>query len=311
MGQRAGDPIGMADGFDDRAYIYQFLDGEHASFVSGDIGRLYWGKVKSLRRNVLYLKPRVVLMLDTVVPSERDVDVTLLYQAINLDDIEAGNKMSRINKDTAVMNILHLHPQHVAAEAREVPHYIWTVTNRSGDNDHLEREGMLAVTATTDRSPLVFANLLTSTVDGEPDVDTKRFDGCIGGAVDGIPFVFSTSVGNPYVYNGLKTDALAVTYDDNALFAALCTLLENDGKTVLASTEPITCEVNQGTVRYCLADKSEVTIGVASRPGSVTITDCTTNKTRKITNHRELHYNSETATITLSLPEGEGVISIQ
>jgi hypothetical protein len=88
--QRTGDPLRFAQGFDDRAFIYHFLDGTKAAFSSGDIGRLYWGKVKEMRRNVLYLKPRTLLMLDTVVPAEKDVDVTLLYQTSYLEDIKAG-----------------------------------------------------------------------------------------------------------------------------------------------------------------------------------------------------------------------------
>ena len=310
MGQRAGDPIGMAQGFEDRAYIHQFLDGEHASFVSGDIGRLYWGKVRSLRRNVLYLKPRVVLMLDTVEPAERDVDVTLLYQAIQLDDIEEGKTSSKIRKDNATMHISHLHPERITTEAREVPHYIWTVVNRGEDSGKLEREGMLALTASTDRAPLVIANLLTSTVEGEPDVHSERRDGCIGGTVNGIPFVFSTRIGDTYDYNGFETDALAVTQTGNTIFATLCTRLMNEGKTVIVSTKPITCEVKQGTIRYCLAEKSDVTIGVTSPPERITISDSNANVIRKITKQREMRYNAGTATITVSLSTGEGAIVV-
>ncbi|MFA6471101.1 MAG: heparinase II/III family protein, partial [Candidatus Latescibacterota bacterium] len=73
--QRVGDPLVFADGFDDHARVTHFLDGEFASFSTGEIGDLYWGKVKSLERNMLYLKPRTVLMLDTVAPAEKNVDV--------------------------------------------------------------------------------------------------------------------------------------------------------------------------------------------------------------------------------------------
>ena len=68
--QRTGDPLNFAPGFDDYAYVGHFLDGTFASFSSNDLDRLYWGKVDDLKRNALYIKPRTILMLDTVVPAD-------------------------------------------------------------------------------------------------------------------------------------------------------------------------------------------------------------------------------------------------
>ncbi len=48
-----------------------------------------------MRRNVLYLKPRAVLMIDTIVPAEKDVDVTLLYQTARLEDIRPVTRRLR------------------------------------------------------------------------------------------------------------------------------------------------------------------------------------------------------------------------
>jgi len=78
--QRVGDLLWHVDGFDDYAFMTHFLDGDIAAFSSGDIGRLYWGKVKSMKRNALYLKPNAVLLVDTIVPGERDYDVTQLFR---------------------------------------------------------------------------------------------------------------------------------------------------------------------------------------------------------------------------------------
>ena len=69
--QRVGDELRFAPGFDDHAFIAESLDGKDAAFAAGDIGRLYWGQVKSIRRNVLFLKPRTLLMLDVAEPGRR------------------------------------------------------------------------------------------------------------------------------------------------------------------------------------------------------------------------------------------------
>src|SRR5690606_2124720 len=100
-----------------------------AAFTSGDIGRLYWGKVKSLTRNVLYLKPRTILMLDVAEPSEEDADVTLLYQTMELENIKADQDISTISINEATLNIVHLSPEAMEAMEVETPHYLKTLQN--------------------------------------------------------------------------------------------------------------------------------------------------------------------------------------
>ena len=109
--QRIGDELKFAPGFEDHAFISQSLDGKDAAFSSGEIGNLYWNKVKSLSRSVLYLKPRTLLMLDVARPGPNDVDVTLLYQSGNLKDIDAGQHISKITNGGFALNIIHLTPE--------------------------------------------------------------------------------------------------------------------------------------------------------------------------------------------------------
>ncbi|MHB9027784.1 MAG: heparinase II/III domain-containing protein [Candidatus Latescibacterota bacterium] len=243
--QRTGDHLDFAGGFEDYAFIRHFLDGSHAAFVSGDIGRLYWGKVKSITRNVLYLKPRAVLMIDVITPGDRDADVTLLYQAGLLNEIKAGNdgkdggKISTVTKGDAVLHIAHLYPDAVAVEAVETPHYLYTLRKQRP----LQREGMLTVTARTVGEPLVMANLLTTT-EGEPlDFITEQRDGCITGTVNGIPFAFPTVPGRQYTAGEFTTDALALTWTGDTVFAACCTVLERNGKVLARSEEPVVREI--------------------------------------------------------------------
>jgi len=97
--QRVGDLRNNLDGFEDYAFTTHFLDTDQAAFASGNIGRLYWGKIDGLARNVLYIKPNAILMADVAIPSGEDVDVTLLYQTLRLSDIVANAERSVIEKD--------------------------------------------------------------------------------------------------------------------------------------------------------------------------------------------------------------------
>jgi hypothetical protein len=294
--QRVGDHLEFAEGFNDHAFIAGFLDGTDAAFSSGDIGKLYWGKVKCLKRNVLYIKPRTVLMLDTVVPAERDADVTLLYQTPRLEDINAGNKISTIARDGNVLNIMHLAPEKVDAVSVETPHYLYTLRNERP----LVKEGMLTVTARTDGNPLVMANILTTTTGAEPDVTCLAGDGFIKGDAGGTPFVFSVSPGRIYETGDFATDAAAFTWNGSTVFAALCTTLERNSRLLVRSEIPVTCEVSSEGMKFCLSEESEVALGVQSKPGSITVNG------KRVT---EFRYDAEIKAVVITLPAGEGMIN--
>jgi hypothetical protein len=292
--QRVGDPFAFIPGFEDHAFIHQFLDGDAAAFVSGDIAKLYWGKVAGLRRNVLYLKPRTLLMLDTVVPTDKDADITLLYQAGALRDISAGARSSLIRKDKNTLRISHLWPPAVVAEAQETPLYINTLKTEKP----LEREGLLAVTARTAGKPLVMANLLTTNPKEEPALTAG--EGCVYGKFQDREFVFSTNPHGVYEQGRWKTDALALTWDGSAIFAAECASLGRDGDPVVRSTEPITFEYRAGKIRYCASRPAVVTLRLAAKPAAVSLNG------KKLADYK---WDSRARELKLTLPVGKGTLT--
>ena len=294
--QRVGDPLRFAEGFDDHAFIYHFLDGSEAAFSCGDIGRLYWGKVRELRRNVLYLKPRTILMLDTIIPAEKDIDVTLLYQTDYLKDIQIGQGISTITKGKNVLFIKHLYPERLEVKAEETPHYINTLKNEMP----LTKEGMLTITARTSGEPLVIANLLGT--EGVEKLAIEKGDGFISGKANGKDFAFSIRPNRVYKVKGLTTDALALTWDETKIFAALCTSLDKDGKLLVRSEEAVTAEIGENSLKYYLGKASIVSVGVSSRPSRVTLNGKAT---------KNFKYDEGKKIIVLSLPEGEGFVSFE
>jgi hypothetical protein len=266
--QRTGDPLDFAPGFDDRAGIGEFLDGRSAAFSSGDIGRLYWGKVDSLTRNVLFIKPRSLLMLDVAVPKSHDVDVTLLYHTHELADIHADTPLSTITKQGVSLNLVHLSPEPVVARAVETPHFLNTLLKERV----LKKEGMLTETAHTAGGPLVIANLLTTTDAGvAPDVTSKKGVGCVSGMADGRKFAFTSKPGHLYGIEGVETDALALTWDDSSAFVAMATIFRKDGVTVVRSDASMTFEVREKEVRYYRSVGGMLGLYEARRPLSVKV----------------------------------------
>jgi hypothetical protein len=291
--QRAGDPLRFAEGFADHAFIGSFLDGRDAAFVSGDIGRLYWGKVYGMQRNVLYLKPRTVLMLDMVDPAEKDVDVTVLYQPGHLKDIQADAKSSRITKEKATLEIRHLYPESLTVKAEKTPIYINTLLRESP----LAAEGMLTATARTKGLPLVVANLLSTDTGG---LKTKAGAGHVAGSQSGKEFAFSTMPGATYQAGPFETDALAITWTGDTAFAALCTRLSKDGALLVSSEEFIACEVTKRAFKYSAAKSTTVTIGLAGAPGKVILNGAPV---------KAFKYDKIAKTLTVTLGAGEGVLT--
>ncbi len=297
--QRTGDHLKFAPGFDDHAFIANFLDGTDASFSSGDIGRLYFDKVKSLTRNVVYIKPRTILMLDTAIPSDQDAKVSLLYQTAQLDGIKAGNNVSTITKNGVTLNFLHISPSAVETKAVETPHYLYTLQRER----HLKKEGMLTVSASTKgREPLVMANMLTTTKGTAPDVITEEGDGFVSGTASGKQFAFSTRPGKPYKTSQAETDAAAVVWNSERTFVALAKVFKsNNGTRSLTSDRPLSFELSNEGLKYAVDKEAKLQIGAASKPASVRLNDVSV---------RNFTYDSNTKTISITVPAGEGLLSI-
>jgi len=296
--QRVGDPLRFIDGFDDRAFVREFLDGKTAAFSSGDIGRLYWGKVKEMRRNVLYLKPRAVLMIDTIVPAEKDVDVTLLFQTARLEDIRPSPGTSSIARIPHTLLITHLAPEEVAVMAEPTPIYIKTLAAQNPQT----KEGMLTVTARTQGRPLVMANLL-QVVDIGQEGMTIHGDGYVGNGYDDWHFAVDTDPARPFknapgrLFRGeeFTTDALVLAWRMGIILAVDARSLVRDGLEILRSTAPVTIEILPDGISGCLAAPATVTLSLDRPPAAVAVNGQP---------RTSFDYDKTSKRLTLTLPAG-------
>ena len=295
--QRTGDIINFAEGFDDHAKTIHFLDGQFSAFSTGDLTPLYWDAVKGLERNVLFIKPRTVILLDTVTPVRSGTGMTMLFQAGRLKDLVPGEKASTLTVDGKVLHFVHLAPEAREVKAVETPHYLNTLK----DPGILQKEGMLTVTVKTDLKPLVAANLLTTTTGGAPEVSCSAIEGGLTGRTAGLDFAFSTRPGFIYTAGDISTDAVAVTWKGGGVFAARCTRLSKGGKVLVQSAQPLTCEVSGGTVKYYHCVDDEVSIGMSAKPSSVIVNGVAA----------KFIHDAAGGLIKVALPKGEGAVIIK
>ncbi len=296
--QRVGDHLSFAPGFDDHARVTHFLDGKHAAFAVGDIGKLYWGKVSELSRNVLYIKPRIILMLDVSVPAEEDVKITLLHQTARLKDIRAGLKKSLIVKEDQALSVFHMLPEDMVAKAVETPHYLRTLQN----GKPLEREGMLTLSSVTRGKPLIMANVLTTSKDPNAiQINSVRGVGCISGEIQGKKFAFSTQLDHIYDIEDFTTDALAITWDRDTVFVAKARLYQ-DPHLKISSDQPLTFEWSfDGVLKYYVERDANLTIGLDKKPGAVLLNGAPTI----------LSYDRKAKALIQPISAGQGILTIR
>lgn len=293
--QRTGDPLDYIQGFDDRAFVLHFLDGTDTAFSCGDISRVYWDKIRSLRRNALYLKPDAVLLIDLVEPEQSTMKVSVLFQTKHFDDIVPGTNQSIIKKNGEQLQIKHLFPKNFIARAEELPHFIHTYKNESP----LKKEGLLKLDYPINRKPVVIANLLTTdSIDTKTDFHMMD-DQAIFGQYNGKTFAVGRTPGALYKIEHFTTDALTMSFEQDTIFAALVTTLMKHDKILVTSSVPMTCEYTKNRLKYFLSEQARVKIACLKTPQMVRLDDSEIAYT----------YSAAKNLISLSLPAGTGEVS--
>lgn len=296
QGQRIGDGFNFAPGFEDNASMQNFLDGKNAAFVTGDIGKLYWGKVKTIKRNVLYLKPRTILMLDVVEPADKNVDVSLLFQPEYLNEIKTIDKSkTQITKNGETLNIIHAYPDAIDIKAVETPHYLFTLQRTRP----LTKEGMLNLTYKTQNKPLVMANIMTTNPANNIAL-TKR-EGFVTGKSGGETFAFNTNPGAKYKIDNIVTDALAIVINNNNIFLAQTSSFEVINGLSFESKSPITLEIDNGAIKFNSNLSNQLYINRNKKPKSVVLN----GKSLK-----NFSFDKNQGRITIDIEKGEGTLKI-
>jgi hypothetical protein len=141
---------------------------------------------------------------------------------------------------------------------------------------------------------------LTTEAGREADAIFEKGPGFVKGKIRGAEFAFSTNPGQVYATATFTTDSLALTWEGSNVFAALCTRLEKDGHPVIRSSQPITCDLSETSLKYYLAESAEVNLGIKTAPGEVLLNGKKTSR---------YVYDRDKKELRLTLPAGEGLIS--
>lgn len=297
--QRTGDGFDFAPGLSDHAFIEQYFDGKIAGYSSGNIGKLYWDKVSAMRRHNIFIKPGIMLMLDEIAPADEDVDVSLLYQTPELNSIRTGKEASAITRQGVSLNIFHLAPFEKTVQAVETPHYLITLQKEKP----LIKEGMIKLTARTNKEPLIIGNLFVSSDSGQtPPVRFQQHENFVYGESEDRSLVFRTKNKADYEVKGLKTNALAMVWNVDTTFVVNATYLHYRNELLFTADNPFTAEIKNGVIHYSVISPTKIKLPLNGRTKAVIVN----GKTIKLSAADNTKGNIE-----ISLAVGEGIINVK
>ncbi len=161
--QKVGDPKGFAPGMNDQARLLHWLDAPDLAFVAGSLEKVYVDEVRQLKRNVVFLKPRSILLIDEIVPARAPIEVNRLFHTRWKKDICPGDWESRITKGSKVLRLVHLAPETAVKEILREPHFLYQYAARP-----LIERGYLQISDRTEKEKLIFADLLSAAPEGSP-----------------------------------------------------------------------------------------------------------------------------------------------
>ncbi|MFC1607066.1 heparinase II/III family protein [Candidatus Latescibacterota bacterium] len=236
--QKVGDPAGFAPGMNDQAVFSQWFDSDRFAGVTGELEGVYTKNVTSLRRHVLYIKPRAILLVDVLDPDDEAVVISSLFHTKRKQDITLHEGYSVFTQDGSNLFQFHLAPKNPEREIITDPHFLCQYDTLS-----LVKRGHLRVSATAEGRPRVMAHLLTATKDGNmPDVTiTGGHDVVTGTAViDGITTSFAVNTaGSRIDLDGFSSDSFILAHSDSEIAMVSGRCLVHKGQELITSEEAI------------------------------------------------------------------------
>jgi hypothetical protein len=281
------------------------VSAEAFAFVSGDLEPVYRGKIKKLRRNVLYIKPRTILIVDEAWPGEKDVEVNLLFHTRWKKDIAVEPDVVNFNKDRAVLYLYPLLPRSPLREVVSEPHFLCQYNVQP-----LIERGYLRISAETGGRKLVLANLLAAAKKGGGapaiEISPSEDSTALRAVTENEEISLAVSSGDSVNLDDYASDGLILALSPGgSIFAADATHISRQRFKLWEAKDRFIGEISfqeskiSGRVRF--ESPSVVTVKTASRPVEVK-----TNSRRR----KDFAYDHQSGTLSLLFPAGESALEI-
>jgi len=306
--QRHGDLLRDVPAWRKYARITDFLPLGCGGFVSGRLDPLYEGKLEHLRRNVLYVEPRTVVLIDEAVGTPEAETMELLFHAPRKDDISVAGRDAKVTRPAGTLTIHTVAPADYETEIRKRPLTLYEF--RSENPVTMKARGYLKLTVPLKGGGerITVVNVLTTDAAVIEGLDDSSYEDHAVVTIGDTEYCINTSPAVPghgaYTEGEVSTDALVYARTRDGYIAMRATRLEMNGETLFEADKPVSVEFRDGeimTLSYSAGEETTLTFKVSSKPRLVSLDGG---------KFRDWKYRKDRG-LTLNLPAGGGTIGIK
>jgi hypothetical protein len=268
--QRAGDLLKDVPAWRDFARTTDFLETPDAAVLSADLTPLYKGRFGSLSRNVLYLKPRTVVLVDRALEAPGVGRLNARFHVPRKEDVRAAGGTATVERSGRTLRLRTLFPAGVESTVVKRP---LSINEFKAENAiTMKARGFLELAAPVREGRAAFVNILGT---DEKLIDEARAAVVPGGltlAIGGGTWIINTDSG--VVKTGeTETDAVIFGPGTDGFLALRATMAKYGGRSLFEATKPVSLSLERragcAVLAYSAAEPADVSLALERRPASV------------------------------------------
>lgn len=300
--QMPGDFRHDVTAWQDYARITDFLDWKTGSFLSADLTPVYRGKWKSLRRQILYLKPRTILLLDRAEGASEPGGMSLRFHPPRREDVHVEGKIARIVRAGKTLYLRTLSPEVYQARVHKRP---MSLNEFKAENPiTMKARGFLELSAESVDGTTTFINVLSTEPAMVTGLNVSKGPGWLGITFGEGQYWISETSGRTYIAGDSETDAQVLGLTPDGLLLLHGSSLVEKGRFILKASAPGSFLLTRDSKKVDLECSSssliEVEVWTGWEPKAVWCGD------RRI---KELDFRD--GLVLFRLPSGENKIRIE
>ena len=222
-----------------------FFEFDGGAFVSGRLDPLYGGKMRNLRRNILYLEPRTVVLIDEFEAEEGVETVDLRFHAPVMEDISVsdGDTLAYITRPGGILTIRNAGPESINATIFRRPMTLREISDRRPEN--MKKRGFLQLSVPTNKvgKKSTVVNVLSTDSALMDSLFTNQISDSYRMRIGGWHCIIRTDFSHRLSGSTLDTDALIfLAGEDHVTFLRVTYMKNRDSTVDFSADEPVNYE---------------------------------------------------------------------
>lgn len=238
-----GDLLHDVGAWQDHGKITDLLEFPGGAFLSGDLTGLYKGKFKSLTRNILYLAPRTIVIIDKGTGAHDAHRLNVRFNPEKKEEINLEGKTVEIkkNKTTLWIKTILPEPDGYTVEIKKRPLSLseYPDPQKTQNLFDLAERGFLQLTTPVEPKCTMFVYVMSTDRDVIDGLNAHNSDKYTALTVEGTTFYINRSAGEIMNIGDIETDALVYAGLKNKHLVCRGKKMIKGKKRLVSVSEPI------------------------------------------------------------------------